>query len=167
LSNDRALLHESLGARCLWESHWREEWCGIYETCVSFYAPSTKSPCLEISFIDVTEIRPLDPGALSPLPGFHLLVLETSWLCHYIAFRDKEARDAFGQVMEDAKAHSEEGKITVLSNGGARENTPNVAFSRRHHPSKCSILARISESVQFFSFFWGRKGKKLKIPGFF
>lgn len=104
-------MHESLVARCLWESHWREEWCGVYETCVSFYAPSTKSPCLEIAFIDIRNIRPLDAGNLSPLPGFYLLVLETAWLCHYVAFRDEEARDTFGEMMEDAiENHIRKGK---------------------------------------------------------
>ena len=96
------LLHESLGARCLWESHWREEWCGIYEKCVSFYAPSTRFPCLEIAFIDITNVRPLDAGTLSPLPGFYILVLETAWLCHYVAFCSEEARDTFREKMQDA-----------------------------------------------------------------
>ena len=95
-------LHESLVARCMWESHWREEWCGMYESCVSFYAPLSKSPCLEISYIDITNVRPLDTGYLSPLPGYPLLVLETAWLCHYIAFRDEESRDTFGEKVEEA-----------------------------------------------------------------
>jgi hypothetical protein len=69
---------------------------------VSFYAPSTQSPCLEISLIDIRNVRPLDAGTLSPLPGFHLLVLETAWLCHYVAFRDEEARDTFGDMVEEA-----------------------------------------------------------------
>ncbi|CAJ1944567.1 unnamed protein product [Cylindrotheca closterium] len=96
------LMHESLGARCLWESHWREEWLGIYDTCVSIYAPSTKSPCLEIALIDIRKVRPLDAGTVSPLPGFHLLVLETAWICHYVAFRDEDSRDTFGNVLQEA-----------------------------------------------------------------
>lgn len=86
----------------MWESHWREEWLGIYDTCISIYAPSTKSPCLEILLIDVRKVRPLDAGTVSPLPGFHLLVVETAWICHYVAFRDKNTRDAFGKVLQDA-----------------------------------------------------------------
>ena len=109
------LLHESLVARCLWESHWREEWCGMYPSCLSFYSPLTKSPCLEIAYIDITNVRPLDSGYLSPLPGFPLLVLETAWLCHYIAFKDEEARDTFGEKVEDAiENHIREGKLTSL-----------------------------------------------------
>lgn len=42
------LVAESLVARCLWESHWREEWCGVYRTCIEFYAPLTQKPCLEL-----------------------------------------------------------------------------------------------------------------------
>jgi hypothetical protein len=107
LSGDKSRgvqLHESLVARCLWESHWREEWCGMYESCLSFYAPLTDSPCLEIAYIDITNVRPLDPGEVNPLPGCPLLVLETAWLCHYIAFRNEEARDTFGEKVEDAIA---------------------------------------------------------------
>jgi hypothetical protein len=97
-------LEESLVARCLWESHWREEWCGMYESCVSFFSPLTSSPCLEIAYIDVSSVRPLDSGVQSPLPGFPILVLETAWLCHYVAFRDHESRDTFGHKVEKAIA---------------------------------------------------------------
>lgn len=96
------LLEESVVARCHWESHWREEWCGMYESCASFYAPLSKSPCLEIAFMDITDVRPLESDAQSPLPGLPLLVLETAWLCHYIAFRNVEARDTFGEKLEHA-----------------------------------------------------------------
>ncbi|KAG7351309.1 DUF547 domain containing protein [Nitzschia inconspicua] len=96
------LLEESLVARCHWESHWREEWCGMYESCVSFYAPLSKSPCLDIAYMDITDVRPLESDIQSPLPGLPLLVLETAWLCHYIAFRDGEARDTFGERLEQA-----------------------------------------------------------------
>ena len=52
--------------------------------------------------IDITNVRPLDAGTLSPLPGFYILVLETAWLCHYVAFRSEEARDTFREKMQDA-----------------------------------------------------------------
>ena len=39
---------ESLVARCLWESHWREEWCGVYKKGIVFYAPLTQKPCMEL-----------------------------------------------------------------------------------------------------------------------
>jgi hypothetical protein len=74
----------------------------MYESCVSFYAPLSDSPCLEISYVDITNVRPLDAGYLTPLPGYPLLVLETAWLCHYIAFREGEARDTFGEKVEAA-----------------------------------------------------------------
>jgi len=110
-------LHDSLVARCLWESHWREEWCGVYKSCVSFYAPLSKSPCLEISYIDITNVRPLNSTDSSPLPGFPLLVLETAWLCHYMAFRDEEARDTFGQRVETAIAdHVKEVEVSAELN---------------------------------------------------
>ncbi|KAL3903743.1 MAG: hypothetical protein SGILL_010330, partial [Bacillariaceae sp.] len=103
-SNRGELIEESIVARSLWESHWREEWCGMYESCVSFYAPLSNSPCLEIAYMDITNVRPLESDNKSPLPGFPMLVLETAWLCHYIAFRDEEARDTFGEKLETVVA---------------------------------------------------------------
>ena len=96
------MIHGCVVARCLWESHWREEWSGVYESCLSFYTPLSKSPCLEIAYIDITSVRPLATGLMSPLPGLPLLVLETAWLCHYIAFRDEVSRDTFGEKVEAA-----------------------------------------------------------------
>lgn len=96
------IIHENVVARCLWESHWREEWSGVYDSCVSFYTPLSKSPCLEIAFIDITAVRPLAADLASPLPGFPMLVLETAWLCHYIAFNDEVSRDTYGEKIEAA-----------------------------------------------------------------
>ena len=84
----------------------------MYESCLCFYAPLTKTPCQEIAYVDITNVRPLDAGHGSPLPGYPMLVLETAWLCHYIAFRDKEARDTFGEKVEDAiDKHIKEGEF--------------------------------------------------------
>jgi hypothetical protein len=61
--------------------------------------------------MDIEKIRSLDVGSQSPLPGFYLLVLETAWLCHYIAVANTEARDNFRSKIEQAMAeHSERGK---------------------------------------------------------
>ncbi|KAL3932921.1 MAG: hypothetical protein SGARI_003833 [Bacillariaceae sp.] len=43
--------------------------------------------------MDITNVRPLESDAKSPLP-------ETAWLCHYIAFKDEETRDTFGEKLE-------------------------------------------------------------------
>ena len=95
------LLDESIVARCLWESHWREEWCGIYETCLLFYAPLAKSASHEIFHSDITAVRPFND--FSPLPSFPILVLETAWMCHYMAFKDEVSRDAFGKKVDTAR----------------------------------------------------------------
>lgn len=106
--------HGCVVARCLWESHWREEWSGIYDACVSFYAPLSKGPCLEIAYVDITSVRPLAASILSPLPGFPLLVLETAWLCHYVAFHDEVSRDTFGEKVESAiEAHIKKVEATA------------------------------------------------------
>ena len=82
------LLADSVVARCLWESHWREEWCGVFEAGVFLFAPLTSVPCIELSFEDIDVVRQLDYDDFVPLPQRPVLVIETAWLCHYIAFPD-------------------------------------------------------------------------------
>lgn len=98
------LVSECLVARCLWESHWREEWCGVYQRGLEFYAPLSRSPCLELSFADVQSVRFLNSDVRSPLPGYPILVIETAWLCHYAAFADLGARESFRTQIEGAMA---------------------------------------------------------------
>jgi hypothetical protein len=122
-----ALVCESLVARCLWESHWREEWCGVYRKSFVFYAPLTHRPCLELctflltrvsanlavlfllirpclglvsAFSDVQSVRLLDVHQRSPLPGFPILAIETAWQCHYLAFPSEESRENFRAKVE-------------------------------------------------------------------
>lgn len=40
-------------ARCLWESHWREEACVIFDNRIEFYAPMAKKPCSSMSKFDL------------------------------------------------------------------------------------------------------------------
>ncbi len=96
------LLDESVVARCLWESHWREEWCGMYENSLCFYAPLARSSCHEIFYSDVTSVRLLAVDGFTPLPGFPILVIETAWQCHYMAFRDEASRFSFGEKIDGA-----------------------------------------------------------------
>ena len=44
--SDQKLLYDCAVARCLWESHWREEWCGVYETGLYSHAPLINEPSL-------------------------------------------------------------------------------------------------------------------------
>ena len=120
-SKNGSLLFESLVARCLWESHWREEWCGLYENGLVFYAPLTDSPCLELSFSDIKYIRFLDAGPISPLAGYPLLVIETAWLCHYCAFGNDRARQTFFERIEDVKAIAAEKDDTSVTSSRERE----------------------------------------------
>lgn len=95
------LLFESLVARCLWESHWREEWCGVYASSVLFYSPLTTSPCLELSFHDVRSVRQVD-SLSSPLPSHPMLAIETPWMYHYIVFLDEKRRGLFLENLHEA-----------------------------------------------------------------
>lgn len=109
------LVCESLVARCLWESHWREEWCGVYEKTIAFYAPLTHKPCLELSILDVQSIRLLGHDSVSPLPGFPILAVATAWQCHYVAFSNEEAREAFRAKLQDLVPERSDDLITNAS----------------------------------------------------
>ena len=109
------VLSECLVARCLWESHWREELCVVFDHGVAFFAPLTRSPCLELSFLDVDSVRCLEAGPRSPLPGFPMLVIETAWLCHYIAFTNEDSRQAFHEKIRDAMTRFEQQSISASS----------------------------------------------------
>jgi hypothetical protein len=103
------LLHESVIARCLWESHWREEWCGVYDNHLAFYAPLTDVPCLELSLADIKSVRVLDVGVANPLPGYPMLTVETAWMCHYMAFASDDKRQMFCGQLQEAIERAVEG----------------------------------------------------------
>jgi len=144
-STNGPLLCENLVARCLWESHWREEWCGIYKKNIAFYAPLTQKSCLELrklidlqaaearvtcafillthhpcrisclALVDVAAIRVLDIDRKSPLPGYPILAIATAWQCHYVAFKDKEARESFRTQLDELIPKRSDVKIAVAS----------------------------------------------------
>ena len=94
------LVFDCIVARCLWESHWREEWCGVYHESIKFYAPLTNVPCLEVPYEDIKAIRMVDPKT-NPLPGAAILAVESSWLIHYIALGRKETRQILKIKLEE------------------------------------------------------------------
>eukprot|EP00977_Amphora_coffeiformis_P008303 scaffold1878_cov170-Amphora_coffeaeformis.AAC.16 len=92
-------------ARCLWESHWREEWCVVRAESIQFFTPNTKVPGLELLFDDIRCVRGLEARGQSPLPGYPILVVETAWMCHYVAFASNDTLDTFRQVAVRAKEY--------------------------------------------------------------
>lgn len=99
---------QSLVARCLWESHWREEWYGSYETHLCFYAPLENKPCLSLAYIDIQDVHSLERTSTdNPLSSFPILIIETAWRCHYLAFSDdigrKECMHALYAAIHNAK----------------------------------------------------------------
>ena len=101
-----SLLFESVVARCIWDSHWREEWCIVCTESIKFYAPNTKESGLEVLFDDVRCLRELEKND-TPLPGFPILVIETAWMCHYLAFSNQDKRDTFQQIATRAKEYND------------------------------------------------------------
>ena len=95
VSRDKGpIVFDCVVARCLWESHWREEWFRVQQKGVQFYAPLTKVPCLDVAIKDILGVRAVNPGIKSPLPGSAVLAIETAWICHYIAFGSQDARES-------------------------------------------------------------------------
>jgi hypothetical protein len=91
------LVAEYVVARCLWESHWQEEACLLYDNCVAFYEPLARKPCFVIQFLDIRNIRDLDLNdmEMNPLQGFPTLAIETPWKCHYLTFSGEKKRSDF------------------------------------------------------------------------
>lgn len=151
-----SLLFESLIARCLWESHWREEWCGLYEKGLIFYAPLTDSPCLMLPFSDVKFVRFLDEGPISPLSGYPLLVVETAWLCHYCAFSSARARQIFFDRIEDVRSVA------------AENDDLSITSTREKELSEARFWQGFQTAIQYSRSFGGGKwanvssGSKLK-----
>ncbi|GAX27126.1 hypothetical protein FisN_13Lh326 [Fistulifera solaris] len=110
----KSVLFECLVARCLWESHWREEWCGLYEKCIAFYAPLSQESSCEISLKDIEGVRLLDPGTDSPIPGYPILTIETAWHCHYMVLNSDDTRASLKLKIDDAIS-SVEAQSTVMS----------------------------------------------------
>lgn len=114
---DKKIDDECIIARNIWDGHWREELCAMYtqDHHLAFYAPLTKKPSLVLCFEEIVAVRKCDPtkGA-SPLPGFHLLSIDTAWRCHYIAFREDSEREVFFAKINDAYFHMP-GKVTAKS----------------------------------------------------
>jgi Protein of unknown function, DUF547/Protein of unknown function (DUF1769) len=98
---DQKCRFASLVARCLWESHWREEWLGVYKQKIKLFVPGSKLPSLQISFADISDVRSLDLSASSPLPGFPIAVIETAWQCYYFAFPDVPSKNEFCEHIQD------------------------------------------------------------------
>jgi len=103
MSDDDSLLAESVVARSLWDSHWREEWCAMYKSRIDFYVPFSKKPTFSLPLVDIQSVRTVDPSDGShPLPGVFLLALETAWRITYVGFLDEAARNSFSDQLKAA-----------------------------------------------------------------
>uniref|UniRef100_A0A7S4VLZ2 Uncharacterized protein n=1 Tax=Ditylum brightwellii TaxID=49249 RepID=A0A7S4VLZ2_9STRA len=72
-----------------------------------------------LSFRDIQTVRRIDRSDKhNPLPTLSLLVLETAWLCHYLAFADNESREVFVGALNSAIfSHSESAVISKDGKG--------------------------------------------------
>jgi hypothetical protein len=90
-------LHQCLVARCLWESHWREELAVLYPTHISFYAPLSRKPIWVLPLADLMKVRVMQRE--NPLPGLFVLCLECLGRCHYVCFSTPLLRDVWASAI--------------------------------------------------------------------
>lgn len=96
---------EFVVARSIWEGRWREEVCALYSRGghLSFYAPRTKKPSLVVSFAEIISVRKCNPDMdVNPLPGLHILAIDTAWRCHYLAFLEAAAMESFSSKLKNS-----------------------------------------------------------------
>lgn len=103
-----APLLQSVVARALWETHWREEWAVLHATHLSFYASGAKKPTWSVFLHDLLAVRPLsDSGGskaparlLLPMPGKAFLALEALGRVHYLCFPSETIRDLWANNIQ-------------------------------------------------------------------
>lgn len=127
---------ESIIARCIWESHWREELCRVSETGLSFYAPLTDTPCLELLFEDIHDVRLMATVHSSPLPGYPMLAVDTAWTCHYMVFANEEARLTFRSKIMDS--------LNAFCSSAALRTTKELAQARFWQGFQNSVQSSLS-----------------------
>jgi len=90
-------LQQSMVARALWESHWKEEWMVLYSSHVSFFSMGTKKPGWSIFLHDILAVKvPQSASKLrAQFPGKFFLGLETLGRVHYLCFGTEAIRDGW------------------------------------------------------------------------
>lgn len=120
--SNRGLKHSAIVARGMWESHWREEWAGVYETHVSFYVPLSSKPSLVIPFSEIIGVRSLKfhdqhSEQLDPFPGLGgILAIDCMWRSHYLVFVSVETKEKFKVQIAAALMTSSTGSTDLPSN---------------------------------------------------
>ena len=96
--------YEGVCARGLWESHWREEYCCIYDTHVSFFAPLGKKPVFFLHHRDILGVRlnRMLSSSQSPVPGLSTIAIDTPGRVTYLAFLNEEKVQAFAAQLKVA-----------------------------------------------------------------
>lgn len=95
-------------ARCMYAGKWREEYCVLYtnDQHIAFYGPLAKKPSLAVSFDEILSASIIEENPSCPLPGYHLLSINTTWKCQYLAFLDVKSRDNFLGRLNNALFHT-------------------------------------------------------------
>ena len=148
-----------IGARCIWDSRWREELCVLYTKAnhLAFYAPLTKKPSLVVGFEEIISVRKCNP-TIGPLPGLLLLSIDTAWRCHYVAFLDEPQRDNFVKKMNDALFYAES-----QSNLTGKASEKRAGQAEEWESFKMSLETSLTGSVgKWASVSTGKKSKQKK-----
>jgi len=100
-NKDKKPAYEGVCARALWESHWREEYCGVYDTHVAFFAPLGKKPVFFLHHRDILGVRTL-PSEKSPVPGLYTIAIDTPGRVTYLAFSEEDKVQNFAAQLKVA-----------------------------------------------------------------
>ena len=88
-------LMQSMVARALWESHWKEEWMVLYASHISFFSPGAKKPAWSLFLHDILAVR-VPPGKIRfHFPGRYFLSIETLGRVYYFCFGSETLRDSW------------------------------------------------------------------------
>eukprot|EP00752_Nemacystus_decipiens_P007824 g6989.t1 len=79
-------------ARCLWESHWREEWAVLFPSHVACYMPLSKKAAWVLPLRTLHKASTVSDERC-PLPGLRCIRLETVGRAHHLCFSSRTARD--------------------------------------------------------------------------
>ncbi|CAN0079411.1 unnamed protein product [Pylaiella littoralis] len=79
-------------ARCLWESHWREEWVVLFPSHVACYPPLSKKPAWVLPLKTLRKASAVSDDRC-PFPGLRCLRLETIGRAHYLCYTSRSSRD--------------------------------------------------------------------------
>jgi hypothetical protein len=171
---------EYIVARALWESHWREEACIIYDSCIDFYQPLSSKTCFSIPFYDIQRVRRVDSGSTGPLAGRPILAIETAWKCHYLVLCTHEVLTDFFNILnasifshgeevfqqDEWNAHMWQGVQSSADNSGDSAKWANIGSSSKKKQRIILNSRRMPFDCESFNYEGNKSASQREIGAF-